>query len=116
MRKAIFKINDPDLKDYFSEIRINEYKKLPSSIVLNFDFLAGSNTLDMVLYNIFLDKSGYDIDDAIDVFYRIKREDLISLVKCGREALDASISRLIKDGWLFVLKEVGKPNAYYART
>lgn len=118
--KMVYKRKDADFEDRFSYIRIydctGENKKLPSSVTVDFDLVEGGNTLDLLLYNFFLEYSGYGPCEDVATFIRIEKTDLMSLMRCGRYALDASLKRLIANESLFVLKEVGKSNAYCVRT
>ena len=118
--KMVYKRKDADFEDRFPHIRMynctGENKKLPSSVTVDFDLVEGQNTLDLLLYNFFLEYSGYEPFSDVAQFIRIEKADLMSLLRCGRCAFDASLKRLIANESLFVLKEVGKVNAYCVRT
>ena len=118
--KSFYNINDPEFEEIFHGYSIKDLsvqgRKLPFKWQVNRDMADGMNTLDMVLYNLFLEQTGFFFPSFKPVFLRIDRDDLMYLMNCGAYSLSASIKRLQEKKCLVVLQEVGKENAYLART
>lgn len=125
MRTDYF-INSEDFIETFPKFEIKDCTGMGSRLPMEWEIDRGiaddMNTLDMVLYNFFIDNTGICPEDKSDIhseevatFIRIDASDLAYLMNCGRTALKASIDRLKGQELLWVLHEVGKANAYLAR-
>ena len=125
MRTDYF-INTIEFTETFPKFEINdctvEGSRLPMKWNIERGSADGMNTLDMVLYNFFIENTGicpkniHDINsDEVATFIRIEASELAWLMNCGKDALRASIERLKGQELLWVLHEVGKANAYLAR-
>lgn len=116
--RAMYYVGDKELAEDLGDYRIKDYAKdkIPA-VVCDLDYLEGHNHVDWFLYNFFLNFSDGPTpwDDCV-TFCRIKREVLLKVTRLGKYELDSSIKRLQSSGWLIVLRQTGKPNAYYART
>lgn len=120
--KNIFRVGDNEVNYLFENLVIkdsNEEKAMPTSFRVDFDLpfhnVIGGSTLEMLLYNFFLEVSGFDMTNGKDVFFRIDNMTMQTYFRCGRFALVSAINKLVADDLLYVLKEVGKANAYYVR-
>lgn len=125
MRTDYF-INSEDFIQTFPKFEIKDCtcngSRLPMEWGIDRGNADGMNTLDMVLYNFFINNTGICPEDISDIhseevatFIRIYTSDLAFLMNCGKSALEASIGRLKGQELLWVLHEVGKANAYLAR-
>lgn len=121
--KNVFRFGDDEFIRLFDETIVikdcNEEKAMPTSFRVDFDLpfhnIIGGSTLEMLLYNFFLEVSGFDMVNGKDVFFRIDNMTMQTYFRCGRFALVSAINKLVADDLLYVLKEVGKANAYYVR-
>lgn len=116
--KTIYNINEAkESFDCFVINDCNDEKAMPSSFNIDFDLpdILGSSTLEMVLYNFFIQVSGFNVFTGEDRFFRIDNMTLQTYFRCGRCALDTAIKNLMRYDLLCVLKERGKSNAYYVR-
>lgn len=120
--KNIFRVGNNELNSLFENLVIidsNAEGAMPTSFRVDFDLpfhdIIGGSTLEMLLYNFFIEVSGFDIGNGKDVFFRIDNMTMQAYFRCGRYALTTAINKLIADDLLYVLKETGKANAYYVR-
>lgn len=121
--KMVYNVYEAGFEEMFPNFHLvdstNEKSLIPLSFEFNADFLIEMGTLDSLIYSFFLQVSGfYPPINGVEEerFFRIYKTTLAEIMHCGMSSLDASLKRLVDNEWLFVLKEVGKANAYCART